>query len=514
MEDKEIFYEIRNTYGRETDKPILEMYDNISDPNLIIDGRPLLNYVASYGDVEAVKLLISKGADVSLTSKSNEDGPLHDLAYEMSGRKYITNEMAKGVTKALLEAGLSPLRKNGDGRTCSFIAAEKGNNAIIEALVEAKKKVDLPKDDGNTPLHVACEYAINTASTYFDYEKPKYDKAVAEGKLSESGKEYYEMYKGNMDRYFLTVKSLLEGGSDPDRKNNYDKSPKEVAFDCKDVRISALLNGTYSEDAGSSDDGMQTKGMNLIQAAMRMDHVAMSAVLKSGEDPNQFADETDYFEGVKLQGKLPMSIACLNMDLDGLKILIENGADPKLKDGDEWTPLAYCFLSKKYPPTVTKILNDVFELMKGKGVNVNDIIDKEGNTLLNKACSSGGNDDSISGKFFQIALRAGADMEIPDKNGVTPLMHTCAGKQRGSENANVSLLENGADASKKDRNGRTALMYAASNDSFSAARLRAEMLFEFGNPQAAAVDNNGKSALDMAVEIKNEELVKYLLMKM
>jgi ankyrin repeat protein len=80
------------------------------------------------------------------------------------------------------------------------------------------------------------------------------------------------------------------------------------------------------------------------------------------------------------------------------------------------------------------------------------------------------------------------------------------------ENVQVALLEQGAEVSAADRNGDTALHYAARNDDKNGAKVLCEMLLEFG-AAAAAVNNAGKTALDIATEIGNEPLVKLLLAK-
>ena len=520
MDDGEILNKIESCYrGYDKESVVSELYKGLSSPNCIYNGHVVLGLAATGLDIESIRMLLATGADPSLVGTSNEDNALHDMAYNVE-KEHIwkKSDAVKETVSVLLDAGVSPLRKNGDGRTCVFIAAEKGNFPMISAFTEAKKKIDIPNNNGDTPLHVACEYANSAAESYFKYGKPKYDKILEKEGLSDSERESaqkdHDRYKEDLDKYFLTVKYLIEGGADPDRNNNYDRSAKKVAFDCMDPRMPALLNGTYSED-GSTDQCMDAKGMNLVQATIRKDHDAMIAILNSGADPNELSDEDGYFSGYVLAGKLPLSIACLNGDLNGIRILIEHGADPNIREANDWMPVAYCFLAGAFSRDPIKTVSDVLDLMKGKGMDIDAAIDKEGNTIFNRACSDiDSNSESTGGKFVQILLRSGADHNKADNNGVTPLMHTCAGGSRGAENVQLSLLENGVDVTKKDNKGRTALMYAASNGSYSAGKLMAEMLFEFGDPQIDAVDIDGKNALELAVEAKNDGLVNYLLARM
>ena len=42
----------------------------------------------------------------------------------------------------------------------------------------------------------------------------------------------------------------------------------------------------------------------------------------------------------------------------------------------------------------------------------------------------------------------------------------------------------------------------------------AELLFDFGDPKLEHVNNEGKSVLEIATDLNNEEFVKFLLTKM
>ena len=515
MDDNEIFSKIYECYsGKDKDTKVSDLYKKLSDPNFVYQGTLALSYAANRGDAESVKALLSIGADATWTSSSNDDNILHNMAYDSKCTPDNEKELENTVL-VLLDAGISTLKKNGDGRTCVFIAAEKGNCAMMSAFVSAKKKIDIPNNNGDTPLHTACSYANSAAESHFKYGLPKYEKRMSEEGLSEGDKKHaqdeYDRYKYDNDRFFLTVKYLMDGGAEPDRKNNYDVTAKEVAFDCMDPRIPALLNKTYSEGK-TADAG---KGMDLMQAVMRKDHAAMRSILGSGGDANEFhGGKDERFEGIRLAGKLPLSIACINADKDGITMLLDHGADPSLKDSDDRIPLTYYFVSNSYPNHNVAAFENVLRPMMEKGLNINLTVDNESNTLLNRACDSAkSQSNNTLDKLVQALIRLKADVNLANRQGVTPLMKTCAGI-RESENVQITLLENGADISKRDDTGRTALMYAASNPSLSSGKIMAEMLFEFGDPVLDAVDGNGKNALELAVDAKNDPLVNFILGKM
>ncbi|MCL2335483.1 MAG: ankyrin repeat domain-containing protein, partial [Endomicrobia bacterium] len=106
------------------------------------------------------------------------------------------------------------------------------------------------------------------------------------------------------------------------------------------------------------------------------------------------------------------------------------------------------------------------------------------------------------------------NVNAKDKNGVTALMRIVQEDTDNAENDLISLLEKGADLGAKDSGGNTALMYAAGNANKAFAKSFADLMFGFGDPLPQTVNNEKKSAMDIAVEQNNEELVKFLLGKM
>ena len=82
---------------------------------------------------------------------------------------------------------------------------------------------------------------------------------------------------------------------------------------------------------------------------------------------------------------------------------------------------------------------------------------------------------------------------------------------RKEENGNLCYHWAAAQTDVRDINGNTPLMYAAANRKQSLARNYIELMSQFGNLKPDAVNNDGKTALDIATENGSEEVVKYLL---
>lgn len=106
--------------------------------------------------------------------------------------------------------------------------------------------------------------------------------------------------------------------------------------------------------------------------------------------------------------------------------------------------------------------------------------------LIVLACRFG----SIEGpKIIEQLLNKGANVNISDKNGATPLMY--ASELGGSVSL---LLEHGAKVNTKDRHGKTPLMYAMNNRGLNTA----SHLIEHGT-DINAQDSEGTTALMLAI---------------
>lgn len=127
-----------------------------------------------------------------------------------------------------------------------------------------------------------------------------------------------------------------------------------------------------------------------------------------------------------------------------------------------------CRLLKEHPSWKKKLnlllpsLLDLFDenrdlelasfLIKNKFVNVN-IMDNDGNTYLNNACS-----EKDSDKIFFL-LENGADVNQKNKDGITPLMNYIISKPTDDYIIDV-LVKYGAKINEQDNEGNTALHYA------------------------------------------------------
>ncbi|MEV6742534.1 ankyrin repeat domain-containing protein [Streptomyces sp. NPDC051104] len=105
-------------------------------------------------------------------------------------------------------------------------------------------------------------------------------------------------------------------------------------------------------------------------------------------------------------GRTAVHYAADGGDVDGLRALLAESADPGAVDAEGWTPLH--FAAQAQVPAVVEVL-----LAAGAAV---DVVDRHGNTPLWRAvfCSRG------EGGTIRLLLEAGADPDRDNVHGVNP----------------------------------------------------------------------------------------------
>lgn len=473
-------YDFESKYERLSKEEVFELYKELDiNEKEAITGNSLLHIAASYADSKAIEYLLSQGLDANIENSYGQR-PLHLLPKEIRYYDKEGDEIRKSTTM-LLDAKASTMRKDDQGKTAVIEAAYAGCYEMLEVIIEKGAKITMTDPNGNTALHVAC---MNVRRV--------------------SGAE---------EKYYKTVQLLLDAGLDPDAKNNYDQTAGDLAIERGDKKISAILSGLDADDPSN-----RTGGMTIFKAIEKKDYEAVKANIELGTDVNMPSDEKGNFHGM-----MPLEMACYLLDLESVKILLENGADVNHKNSNGGTALNrwmvylgdFIFSFEKLNDNIPQ---QIFDLLLKHGLNIDDIIDENGNTALIKAAqnidkSQKINGESLRGIVMKLLLKNNCDVNLSNLDGQTALMHLCKSSAKESDNLRIEVLEMEAAVDAIDKYGNTPLIYAAQNREKLLSKEISELLFDFGDPLLEHVNNEGKSAMAIASENNNEELVKLLLMK-
>lgn len=229
-----------------------------------------------------------------------------------------------------------------------------------------------------------------------------------------------------------------------------------------------LIRGAQDQGRKSTDPPVAAKGklgQDLFMAIDRRNLEGIRALIKQGADPNSR-------NGLEMT---PLYIAGASHQLDAMKELIAAGAKPD-SESPYGTPITFSAMSAHL---------DGVKLLISKGVDVN-YARGDGMTPLmfaanaghpgvvaeliqNKADVNAQDDEGVSALAFaarqgndgagQVLLGSGAKVDSVDLEKQTPLMEAT---MTGHSSFAQMLLKAGANPNAKDAKGRTALMLAAS----------------------------------------------------
>jgi ankyrin repeat protein len=390
-------------------------------------------YIASYdGDLEKAKRAIEKGADVNVHDyEYGRTTPLHKASWEGHA----------SIVSLLLEKGADVNAKDKDHRTPLHKASTYGHEAIVSLLLEKGADPNVKAAIGLTPLFVASRYGHESIVS-LGGETP--------------------LHCASMKGHEAVVALLLEHGADMNAEISNDGwTPLHLACEYGHEAVVSLLL-----EKGADMNAKSYGGWTPLHLACKCGHEAVvSVLLERGADSNVKKSDAwsplsdDGWTPLSDNGSTPLHMASRNGHESIVSLLLERGADVNVKKSDGWTPLSYaCRMGHEA----------IISLLLERGADVN-AKDKGGKTPLHKA-SWKGHESVIS-----LLLEKGADVNVKDKDGKTPLHCACGynGREsivswggetplhnaswKGHESVISLLLERGADVNVKDNDGKTPL---------------------------------------------------------
>ena len=352
------------------------------------DETPLM-HAARAGSVEAVNMLLLAGAKVNARESWNGQTALHWAAAEGHG----------AVVEALI-AGGADIHHPSNARTTPFMfAVRKGDMQSVKAFLAAGTDVNEKRVDFATPLLVA-------------------------------------ILNGHED----LVDLLLEKGADPNAEGGSTDLSVQGSK-ARPIRIT-LKTPSYRDqlkDVGTEGgNGANNSWGRPLQAAIHVAnwHVSdefiavnidrmrvIRSLLKHGADINaRNTDMEPRWSGARYRrrqvGLTPFLAAARQADIEVMRLLLENGADPKLNTPLNITPLmlvaGIAWASNQDRASEEQVLEATKMLVEELGADVNFVADT-GETAMHAAAYRGAN------SVIQYLFDKGGKLDVQDKSGRTPL---------------------------------------------------------------------------------------------
>lgn len=372
----------------------------------IVGPEPLnsaLMYAAGQGSVELVEILLNKGADIEQLSSTGMTPLMFSLASIVEQSTAIEKENSVKVATLLLDRGAKV-------DNCGF-------SSTIRFM-----KIDLPK---GTPASVNPNI------------------------ISRGGGGTSALMFVAMNGFIEGAKLLLDRGAKIELQQYGNKwTPLMMAANADKTK---MVN--YLLDRGANIEAVDTVGNNSLLAATNgLFHDTVSALLKRGANVNAFTPTNG---SNALMNAINFGYEDKEKDsIKMMNLLIENGININFQGAQGDTALMYAsgwgVVTKN--PERAKILLD-------KGAKI-DLQNKKGETALMHAAYRG------HVKTAKLLLDRGAKLELKDENGRTALMTASAAvidlKDNNSDFPELVklLLDKGADINARDKSKSTALSLA------------------------------------------------------
>jgi ankyrin repeat protein len=375
------------------------LLDAGADPNAVDPaGETMLMIAARVGVLEAVQLLIDRGATVDTK----------DATYQQSALMIAVREDHPAVVKALIDQGADVNARTRTGQTPGWVLPNSvpgfghGVGIVRGGLPPRGSRQPIP--GSLTPLLYAARDGRLEIARILVGAKADVNQADANA--------ITPLIMAIVNNRLEVARFLMDSGADIHATDWYGRTPLWAAIETRNMDVD---NGSF---------------VNSIDRAPFLDLI--TTLLQRGANPNMrmkevppirrmFLRTTGSLAWVDFTGQTPFLTAALAADLTVMRLLLKHGADPKVATFEGTTPL-----------------------MAAAGVNwVYDQTFDEGAAARLEA--------------VKLCFDLGNDVNAINSMGLTALMGAA---NRGSDDIISFLVEKGAKLDIKDKEGRTALTWA------------------------------------------------------
>jgi len=312
------------------------------------DGTTALHWAVQHGQADAVKALIRARADVNLKNRygvaplwlaatNGDDASVEALLRAGADAQTTRGDSGEtvlmigamagdaGVLQRLLAYGADPnVTDDVRGQTALMWAAAEGHPEAARVLVDAGAKIDARSSTGITPLMFAIRAGhISTTLALLDLGADL--KALAPDGTTNLGLAIF-------NAHWELASALLDRGADANTNDPRGRPLHLVAF-MRRAENRGLSPWLPRKPTGQIDSVDLAKKL-IAKGAKVNDRLNYK---NPSYNPTHMA--VGYFQSINWQGGTPFFIASKNCDLDFMKFLLEQGADPKVGTTQNVSPL-------------------------------------------------------------------------------------------------------------------------------------------------------------------------------
>jgi ankyrin repeat protein len=319
-----------------------------------VRGQTAVMWAAAENHPDVVRLLVERGADLNAHTKET---PAPDPAVIWTPGRAAGD----GITR--LRARPQP----GGGFTALHFAARDGNLEMTKFLVELGAKVNERTASGMTPMLASV-----------------------------------------INNHFKVAQYLLDHNTDPNLADSYQRTALFAALEMRNI------DNTREHWVMHEDEADAPKPLDFIKALLAHEADVNTRTMRTPIRGYQQGDGS----WVNFDGQTPFIKAALTGDITVMKLLLENGADPKIKTFEGSSALMAAagvnwVANQTFNHSKEEFLEAV-QLCMELSLDVNEA-NSMGFTPMHGAANRGSNE------IIQLLARHGAKLDPKDKVGRTPM---------------------------------------------------------------------------------------------
>jgi ankyrin repeat protein len=401
------------------------------------DGSTPLLYAAHLGSMSSVQALLGANGDPNLTNRYGV-GPMHEAALRADAE----------LLRALLDAGASVDLTLPEGETPLMLASRTSGIDAVRLLLEHGANVNVVEQwQGQTPLMYAAAHdrgevaaALIAAGADVNARTPINDLPERESRV----RYYVEIPVAGFTPVMFAARSganfalraLIDAKADLDAKTPEGFTPIVIALDNLHFDAAKVL---VEGGASANDGGL----LAVVEARNRVNYVGEHQT-PTGAELSLDLIALMISKGADLMGRMPQPLldrdarfvppppkitdvalirAARSADVDAMRVLIDGGADPSLRDDKRGgiTPLVAVLTGPELP-----------SLIEAERRPLEDDAIAAVDFLLDRGADPAMGNDAGSTALHIAALRAypgvikrmaerGLDLNVADREGFTPL---------------------------------------------------------------------------------------------